>query len=167
MPGSHVTLPACAFGTAHGSPPVPTEGPMRKACTAEDCRVHSACAGSERSQHRRGDDGGREGDARFVVAALDWSPRQACEPLDMLARMNTSLCIRHGRHARLMCSQAAARQWSSYTMDFYGCTSRGQLDLLVVQTVVQWFASLCCMYRPRAIARSTSRNACVARVIRG
>ena len=49
------------------------------------------------------------GDAHFVLAALDWCPRQACEPLDMLASMNTPLCIWHGRHARLMCSQAAAR----------------------------------------------------------
>ena len=32
---------------------------VRKACTAEECRVHSACAGSERSQPRRGKVGGR------------------------------------------------------------------------------------------------------------
>ena len=63
----------------------------------------------------------------------------------MLARMNTSLCIRHGRHARLMWLQAAARQWSSQTMDIFDCTSRGQLHMVLVQAAVQWFASVCCM----------------------
>ena len=105
------------------------------------------------------------GDARFVLAALDWCLRQAREPLDMLARMNTSLCIRHvRRHARLLCSQAAARQRSSHTMDIFGCTSRGPLPLMVVHAVVQWAASVSSMCRPRAIARSTSHNACAARV---
>ena len=77
------------------------------------------------------------GDAIFVVAALDWCPRQAREPLDMLARMNTSLCIRHGRHARLLCSQPAGRQWSSHTMDIFDCTSRGQLHMVLVHAAVQ------------------------------
>ena len=107
------------------------------------------------------------GDARFVLAALDWCLRQAREPLDMLARMNTSLCIRHGRHARLMCSQAAGRQWSSQTMDIFDYTSRGQLHMVLVYAAVQWLASLCRMCRPRAIARSTSHSACAARVVRG
>ena len=59
MSGSHCTLPAIAIGTADRSPAVPIEDPVRKACTAEECRVHSACAGSERSQPRRGKVGGR------------------------------------------------------------------------------------------------------------
>ena len=33
-------------------------------------------------------------------------------------------------------------QWSSHTMDTFGWTSRGPLQLLVVQVVVQWFASI-------------------------
>ena len=84
----------------------------------------------------------------------------------MHARMNTSCTIRHGRHARLMCSQAAGRQWSSQTMDIYGWTSRGQLHMVVVHDVVQWLPSLCRMCRPRTIARSTSLSACSARVVR-
>ena len=39
--------------------PLKYEDPVQKACTAEELCVHSFCAGSERSQHRRGDDGGR------------------------------------------------------------------------------------------------------------
>ena len=54
MSASHGTHSACATGTAERSPPVPVEDPVRKACTAEECRVHSACAGSERSQPGRG-----------------------------------------------------------------------------------------------------------------
>ena len=54
MSGSHCTLPAIAIGTADGSPPVPVEGPVQIRCTAEECRVHLACAGSERSQPGRG-----------------------------------------------------------------------------------------------------------------
>jgi len=71
------------------------------------------------------------------------------------------------QHARLMCSRAAARQWSSHAMDIYGSTSRGPLHVVVVHAVVQWLASLCRMRRPRAIARSTSHSACAARVVRG
>ena len=85
----------------------------------------------------------------------------------MHARINTSCTIRHGRHACLMCSQAAARQWSSHTMDIYGSTSRGPLHVMVVHAVMQWLASLCRMCRPRAIAISTSLSACAARVVRG
>ena len=84
----------------------------------------------------------------------------------MHARMNTSCTIQHGRHARLMCSQAAGRQWSSHAMDIYGSTSRGPLHVVVVHAVVQWLASLCRMCRPRTIARSTSLSACSARVER-
>ena len=107
------------------------------------------------------------GDARFVLAELAWCHRQAREHLSMHARMNTSCTIRHGRHARLMCLQAAARQWSSHKMEIYGCTSRGKLHMVVLHAVVQWFASVCCMCRPRAIARSTTHNAFAARVVRG
>ena len=85
----------------------------------------------------------------------------------MHARMTHSLTIRHGRHDRLMCSQAAGRQWSSHAMDIYGSTSRGPLHVVVVHAVVQWLASLCRMCRPRTIARSTSLSACSARVVRG
>ena len=59
MSASHGTLPACATGTADRSPAVPIEDPVRKACTPEECRVHSACAGSERSQPGLGKVGGR------------------------------------------------------------------------------------------------------------
>ena len=52
-------------------------------------------------------------------------------------------------------------------MDIFGCTSRGPLPLMVVHAVVQWAASVSSMCRPRAIARSTSHNACAARVVRG
>lgn len=107
------------------------------------------------------------GDAFFVLAGLVWYRRQAREQLGMHAHINTSCTIRHGRHARLMCSQAAARQWSSHTMDIYGSTSRGPLHVMVVHAVMQWLASLCRMCRPRAIARSTSHSACAARVVRG
>ena len=54
MSASHGTLPAIAAGTADRSPAVPVEDPARKACTPEDCRVHSACAGTERQQPGRG-----------------------------------------------------------------------------------------------------------------
>ena len=54
-------------------------------------------------------------------------------------------------------------------MDFHGCTSRGQVESVVLHAVVQWFASDCCVCRRRAIARSISHNACgvgEARVVR-
>ena len=84
----------------------------------------------------------------------------------MHARMNHSLTTRHGRHDRLMCSQAAGRQWISQTMDIFDCTSRGQLHMVLVHAAVQWFASVCCMCGRRAITRSTSHNACAARIMR-
>ena len=138
MPGSHVTLPACAFSTVHGSPSVPTVkvpceklAPLKIATCIRRAQEESAHnTDAEMMEDERGD-------AIFVVAALDWCPRQAREPLDMLARMNTSLCIRHGRHARLLCSQPAGRQWSSHTMDIFDCTSRGQLHMVLVHAAVQ------------------------------
>ena len=160
--------------TPHAQPALQTghlqcrlKTPREKLAPLTNCaRIRFAQEVSVR-QHRCGGDGDQRGDALFVLAGLVWYRRQACEQLGMHARMNTSCTIRHGRHARLMCSQAAARQWSSHTMDVYGCTSRGQFELMVVHAVVQWFASVCCVCRPRAIARSTSHNACAARVMRG
>ena len=117
MSGSHCALPAIAIGTADRSPAVPIEDPVRKACTAEECRVHSACAGSERSQHRRRDDGGR---ARRRDRCSLWSrsasqvslrvARQACTHISL------THCARHGRHDRRMPSQAAAGQYSWHTL---------------------------------------------------
>ena len=107
------------------------------------------------------------GDVRFVLAGLAWCRRQTREQLNMHSRIHTSLTTWHGRHARLMCSQAAARQWSLHTMDINGYTSRGPLHSMVVHAVVQWLPSLCRMCRPRTIARSTSLSACSACVVRG
>ena len=141
--------------------------PREKLAPLMNCaRIRFAQEASVR-QHRCGGDGEQRSEALFVLAAVVWCPRKACEHLGMHARMNTSLTIRHGRHARLMCSQAAGRQWSSQTMNIDGWTSRGQLHLIELHAVVQWFASVCCVCRPRAIARSTSHNACAARVMRG
>ena len=78
-------------------------------------------------------------------------------------------CTPYGADVRahLMCSQAVEGQWSSHTMDFYDWTRRGPLQLVVVHAVVQWFASFCCVWRPRSIARSTSHIACIARDVSG
>ena len=130
----------------------------------------SAASESSAPLHRCGDDGGR---ARRRALCTRWtrlmsqaSPRAAKHARTHEYLMHHT-ALRHGRHARLMCLQAAARQWSSHRIDIYGCTSRGQLHMVVLHAVVQWFASVCCMCRPRAIARSTSHNACAARVVRG
>ena len=56
---SHSTLPACATGTGGRSVPVPVEGPMQKARTAEECCVHSFCATGLAQRHRRCEVGGR------------------------------------------------------------------------------------------------------------
>ena len=85
----------------------------------------------------------------------------------MHACMIHMLTTRLAPHDCLMCSQAAARQWSLHTMDMNGYTSRGPLHSMVVHAVVQWLPSLCCMCRPRTIARSTSLSACSACVVRG
>ena len=142
---SHGTRPAIATRTAHGSPPVPVEGPMRKYCTAEDCRAHSVCAGASAHNIDAAMMEDERGNALFVLAGLGWCPRQAREQLGMYAHMNTSCTIRHARHGRLMCSQAAGRQWISQTMDIFDCTSCGQLHKVLVHAAVQWFASVCCM----------------------
>ena len=78
------------------------------------------------------------------------------------ARMHDSHAdhARLAPHDRLMCSQAAARQWSLHTMDINGYTSRGPLHSMVVHAVVQWLPSFYRMCRPRTIARSTSLSAC-------
>ena len=134
MSASHGTQPACAAGTADGSPPVPIEDRVRKACTAEELCVHSVCAGTSAVQHRRRNDGGRtRRHALRTLAGLAWCPRQVREQLHMRdSRMNTSLSTRRGQNDRLMCSQAAARQRSfAYTVDTNGCTSRGPLHLMV------------------------------------
>ena len=118
MPGSHGTLPAIAAGTADRSPAVPVEDPSRKACTPEDCRVHSACAGTERPQPRRGKVGGR---ARR---------RALCARCSRLVWQVSPRAARHARtHEYIMhhtawtaCSphvlEAAGRQWSSQTMEY-------------------------------------------------
>ena len=59
------------------------------------------------------------GDVRFVLAGLAWCRRQTREQLNMHSRIHTSLTTWHGRHARLMCSQAAARQWSLHSYNGY------------------------------------------------
>ena len=83
----------------------------------------------------------------------------------MHACMIHMLTTRLAPHDRLMCSQAAARQWILHTLDINGYTSRGPLHSMVVHTVVQWFASFCRVCRPRAIARSTSHTARVQHVL--
>ena len=91
MSASHGMHSACATGTAERSPPVPVEDPVRKACTAEECRVHSACAGNERSQHRRDKVGGR---ARR---------RALCARCSRLVRQVSLRASRHARtHEHLM-----------------------------------------------------------------
>ena len=87
----------------------------------------------------------------------------------MHACMINMLTTRLAPHDRLMCSQAAARQWSVHTMDINGYTSRGPLHSMVVHAVVQcqWLPSLCRMCRPRTITRSASLSVCSARVVRG
>ena len=84
MSASHGTLPAIAIGTADGSPPVPVEGPVQIRCTVDELCVPSACAGSERSQHRRGDDGGR---ARRRALHARWT------------RLVSQVSLRADRHA--------------------------------------------------------------------
>ena len=74
--------------------------------------------------------------------------------------MTHSLTTRYGPHDRCMPSQAVEVEWSSHTMDFYGWISRGPLQLVMVHAVVQWFALFRCVWRPRAIARSTSHSVC-------
>ena len=81
--------------------------------------------------------------------------------------MHMGMCRGADVRAHLMCSQAVEGQWSSHTMDFYDWTRRGPLQLVVVHAVVQWFASFCCVWRPRSIARSTSHIACIARDVSG
>ena len=91
MSASHGTLPACATGTADRSPAVPIEDPVRKACTPEECCVHSACAGSERSQPGLGKVGGR---ARR---------RSLCARCSRLVRQVSPRAARHARtHEYLM-----------------------------------------------------------------
>ena len=86
------------------------------------------------------------GDTPFVLAGLAWCPSQAREQLDMHASMNTSLSTRRGQHDRLMCSQAAARQWSfaysgyqwlykSWAVAFDGCACRGAMASIALPHV--------------------------------
>ena len=49
--------------------------------------------------------------------------------------MTHSLTTRYGPHDRCMPSQAVEVEWSSHTMDFYGWTSRGPLQLVMVHAV--------------------------------
>ena len=81
------THSACAFGTAHGSPPVPNESPVRKVCTPEKAILSHVtrlpsfgfCAGA--SVH--GTDAAmvlnKRDDVLFVLAELAWCHRQACD----------------------------------------------------------------------------------------
>jgi hypothetical protein len=65
----------------------------------------------------------------------------------MHSRMNTSLSTRRGQHDRLMCSQAAARQWSfaysgyqwlykSWTVAFDGSACRGAMASIALPHVL-------------------------------
>jgi len=76
----------------------------------------------------------------------------------MHARTTQSLTTRHGPHDSDMPGQVAAGQWSSHTVDFFGCTSRGPLQLMVVRAVMQWFASLRHVEVTRAILGWASRS---------
>ena len=96
----------------------------------------------------------------------------------MHACMIYMLTTRLAPHDRLMCSQAAAKQWSLHdTMDTVSMAiqvvGRYAFEfrwyIISAYAVVQWLPSLCRMCRPRTIARSTttSLSACSARVVRG
>ena len=87
--------------------------------------------------------------------------------------MTHPLITRHGPHDSDMLGQAAARQWSSPTVDNYDWTRRGPLQLMVLHTAVQWsllrFAA--CVDRERSqdrpltarvIARAASGCFCVS-----
>ena len=56
----HGTRSASSTRTAGRSVPVPAEGPVKKARTADECRVPSAAQESSAPQHRRGRVGGRQ-----------------------------------------------------------------------------------------------------------
>ena len=85
----------------------------------------------------------------------------------MHARMTHSLTVRHGRHVRRMSSQAPAGQCSTWKVGNYGWTSRGPPESMVLHAAVQWFALFRCVWRPRAIARSTLTARVIARAASG
>ena len=75
----HGTHSACATGTADRSPPVPIEDPVQKSCTAEECCVHSFCAGASVHDTDVAMMEDEHDIALFVLAELAWYHRQACE----------------------------------------------------------------------------------------
>ena len=76
MSSSHGTRPAIAAGTADGSPLVPIEDPVRKACTAEEQCV---CIWFEQERALYNTDAEMKeverSDTPFVLAGLAWCPR--------------------------------------------------------------------------------------------
>ena len=162
MSASHGRLPACATGRADRSPPLPVEDRARIRCTAEELCAHSVCAGCERSPTpmRRRWGAARRGAlcarcSRLVSQVSLRASRHARTHEHLLHHTAWTACSPHVLAGRRL---AAGRQWSSHTMDFYGCTSGGQLDLVLVHAAVQWFASVCSMCRPITNARSTSHS---------
>ena len=106
----------------------------------------SACAGSERSQPGLGKVGGRARRRSLCArcSRLVWqvSPRAARHARTHEYLMHHTAWTACSPHVLAGRSNAMR---STHTMDVYVFTNRGQLDLMVVQAVVQWFASFCCM----------------------
>ena len=70
---------ACVTGTADRSSLVPVEGPVQKACTSEECCVHSFCAGASVHDTDVAMMEDEHDIALFVLAELAWYHRQTCE----------------------------------------------------------------------------------------
>ena len=141
---------------------------MQKARTAEELCVHSFALAGSRSRHRRCEVGGRARRRSFCVRCTPFiseasipAAEGACTH-DMLAHHTVLTCVLTSCARRRWKGSGAHIQWISMIGH-----AVARCSLVVVHAVVQWFASFCCVWRPRSIARSTSHIACIARDVSG
>ena len=79
-------------------------------------------------------------DALFALAVLARCRRQACWSVEVRARM---VCLLTTWRDQVTLSQVVDEQRSSHTVRIYDRTSGGQLQMIILLTIVQWFAAPC------------------------
>ena len=116
---SHGTHPACATGSGGRSVPLPVEGPMQKARTADECCAASFCARRFAPRHRRYEVGGRARRRSLRVRCTQLVPQASLPAAEgacthaMLAHHTVLTCVLTSCARRRWKGSGAHIQWIS------------------------------------------------------
>ena len=143
---SHGTHPACATGSGGRSVPLPVEGPMQKARTADECCAASFCARRFAPRHRRYEVGGRARRRSLRVRCTQLVPQASLPAAEgacthgMLEHHTVLTCVLASCARRRWKGSGAHIQWIPLTVHAVG-------------SCIGWWSILVCNYLQQDAAR--------------